>query len=140
MNTAARIAQEVERLHRLQEMPDSDNKRINMAQAKRIIAHLENNHLPGGSGFDRGCTVTSYDARAERLVIAAPFHHMDEHGSYDGWEDYVVTVRPSFGSDGIRIDVKGGRKDQREYIGDAVGYALAAHVDEAMPLDVLMGK
>ena len=140
MNVATRIAQERDRLKRLWDMPDSDNRKTNVAQAKRILAHLEKTYLPTGSGFDRGCSVTKYDRKAERITIEAPFHHMDEHGSYDGWEVYTVTVTPSFHGDGLNVKVKGGRDgDSRDYVADQIGYHLAQHAEEAIPLEVVMG-
>ena len=57
--------------------------------------------LPSGSGWDNGTTLDRERSTPEKLVFVGAFHHMDEHGFYDGWTDHTVTVRPSLanGSD-----------------------------------------
>lgn len=51
--------------------------------------------LPHGSGFDAGTTFDFDRSKPERLVFRTAFHHMDEHGHYDGWTEHDVIVTPS---------------------------------------------
>lgn len=85
-------------------------------------------HAPSGSGFDRGTTLNT-DASAiggrkpQRLVFDTAFHHMTEHGMYDGWTEHQVWVYPWF--DGFDIRITGrNRNDIKDYIGD-VFHALS---------------
>lgn len=72
--------------------------------------------LPSGSGFDAG-TKIEY-AGADKIVLQTSFHHIDEHGSYDGWTEHTVTVTPNLAY-GFGIRVSGHNKnDVKEYIAD----------------------
>lgn len=52
--------------------------------------------LPSGSGFDCGSKLDLDASRPDCLRFTTEFHHMDEHGFYDGWTSHTVIVRPSF--------------------------------------------
>lgn len=82
----------------------SGNHEWHAKHSERIM-RLALEHLPSGSGIDSGCVVMSDESSPDRLVIHVPFHCMDENGSYDGWRDYRVVVRPAF--DGISVNVTG---------------------------------
>lgn len=75
------------------------------ARHSEAIMTLAREQLPHGSGIDSGCVVMTEESRPDKLVIHVPFHCMDEHGCYDGWRDYRVTVRPTF--DSISVIVTG---------------------------------
>jgi hypothetical protein len=119
------IATQVERLHRIEGHTAHPNYAANKQDARRRIAHYEREHMPHGSGYDNGCEVDISRSTPSKIVIRCPFHHMDEHGYYDGWEHYVATVKPSFLGDGMDIHVTGGRKQHRDLIAEQVGYDLA---------------
>jgi len=51
--------------------------------------------LPSGSGFDSGTEIDLDRSTPERLVLTTSFHHMNEHGYYDGWTDHSIVVTPS---------------------------------------------
>ena len=86
--------------------------------------------LPHGSGFDRGCTVILEKSHADRIVINAPFHHMDSNGYYDGWGDYLVIVTPSLGFD-FSIRVAGrDRNGFKDYAADTFRLALEQSVNQ----------
>jgi hypothetical protein len=52
-------------------------------------------HLPSGSGYDSGTTFDDVTSKPEKLVFNTAFHHMDEHGGYDGWTHHTVILTPS---------------------------------------------
>lgn len=85
--------------------------------------------LPSGSGIDCGTKLES--ASATKIVLTAGFHHMDEHGYYDGWTEHRITIRPVFG--GIDITIGGrNRNDIKEYLHKVYHYALSAMVTETV--------
>lgn len=72
--------------------------------------------LPHGSGLDNGVTFDREASSQDRLVFHTSFHHMDEHGYYDGWTDHTIIATPSFIS-GFQIDIKGkNRNDIKDYL------------------------
>lgn len=80
------------------------------------------NQAPSGSGIDNGTKInwskSRFSSRDERIVLDCSFHHMDEHGYYDGWTYHEIWIRPSLIS-GICIDVKGINKNEiKDFLGD----------------------
>ena len=76
---------------------------------------LLHKHLPHGSGFDSGCTLSEHST-SEKLIFTADFHHMDSNGYYCGWTHHKVVVTPSLCWD-INIKVTGrDRNDIKNYI------------------------
>lgn len=76
------------------------------------------NGAPSGSGFDDGTRLDLECSNARRLVFVTAFHHMGEHGSYDGWTEHTVTVRPSLAL-GFELTISGRDRDGiKEYIAD----------------------
>lgn len=74
--------------------------------------------LPNGSGFDAGCKILFPESTPQKIVIQADFHHMDEHGFYDGWTEHKVIVTPCL-QWGFKIRVTGrNRNGIKEYISD----------------------
>ena len=93
------------------------------------VRSLAREHLPHGSGFDSGCQVDLDASTSDKLVIRTSYHHMDENGSYDGWTEHVVTVRPSLAF-GTRMTVSGrNRNDIKDYILETFHEALHAEID-----------
>lgn len=93
------------------------------------IASAVREHMPSGSGFDNGTTLDVDASSGEKLVFQTAFHHMDEGGSYDGWTEHRVTVRPSL-IHGFTLSISGrNRHDIKEYIADTFGAALGAEFD-----------
>ena len=73
---------------------------------------------PSGSGIDNGITLDLSRSTEERLVLCTSFHHMNEHGMYDGWTEHEVIVKGSLWSD---IDVRVTGKDRngiKDYLSD----------------------
>lgn len=81
------------------------------------LTNIERNVLPHGSGFDSGCRILN-TSRRNRIEISCDFHHMDEHGYYDGWSEHVVIVQPCL-QYGFTLKVTGRNRDGiKEYIAD----------------------
>ncbi len=71
---------------------------------------------PSGSGWDSGTTFDQDASTPEKLVFFGGFHHIDEHGGYDGWTQHRVTVRPSLAFT-IDLKVSGrNRNDIKDYL------------------------
>lgn len=82
--------------------------------------------LPSGSGFDAGSSLLFAESTSERLVFATSFHHMNEHGSYDGWSNHKVVVTPSL-AHGFNLRVTGrDRNDIKDYIAEVFQHVLSA--------------
>ena len=104
--------------------PDWMNKHRDRAEA------LVKEYLPSGSGFDSGTQIDVDGSNGESLRFTTAFHHMDEHGGYDGWTTHAVIVKPSlqFGFD-LRITGK-DRNDIKDYIAETFRHALGQEIDE----------
>jgi hypothetical protein len=95
------------------------------------MADIIHEHVPSGSGFDSG-TGLNPDAtsiggnKPQRLVFNTSFHHMSEHGFYDGWTHHQVWVYPWF--DGFSVRVTGrGRNSIKDLIADT--FSLLGNVE-----------
>jgi hypothetical protein len=89
--------------------------------------------LPHGSGID-GDTKIDWDrSMGDNIVINASYHHMDDSGTYDGWTDFSVVVKPSL-QYGLDVTVRGKfpRKyaDTRDYLIETFQCALSARVTQ----------
>lgn len=103
------------------------------AQWSEYMARITKQHAPSGSGFDCGTTFCYSDSTADKLVFSTSFHHMDEHGAYDGWTEHSVIVTPSFS--GIHVRVTGrDRNEIKDYIANAF-YSLAEATPEKIVID-----
>ena len=80
------------------------------------IKHLCEYYMPHGSGFDNGVSLVSLTP--DKVVFEAPYHHMNEHGMYDGWVTYIVTARSTFTGPDVTVRVKGYDATARKYADD----------------------
>lgn len=80
------------------------------------IRRLMEYYLPNGSGFDNGVSLVSLTP--DKVVFFAPYHHMNEHGMYDGWVTYIVTVKSTFTGPDVTVSVKGYDNTARKYADD----------------------
>lgn len=81
--------------------------------------------LPSGSGIDNGTTVI--ECTPTKVVMECGFHHMDEHGYYNGWTHHRITVTPTFA--GIVVKVSGrDRNGIKEYLADTYATCLESEV------------
>ena len=94
------------------------------------IERLVEEHLPSGSGFDSGTHLCLDHSQAEKLIFTTSFHHMNEHGFYDGWTEHEVIVGPSL-PHGFCLEIRGeDRDDIHNYIGDVFHEALTKEIDD----------
>lgn len=94
------------------------------------IEKLVDRYLPSGSGFDSGVKLTE-DAKPDRLVFQADYHHMDDNGMYDGWGYYQVIVTPSL-AHGFNVRVTGrNRNDIKDYIAEVFQHGLSTVAEVA---------
>ena len=75
--------------------------------------------LPSGSGIDNRTTiileVTPPTGPSKKFQLRTAFHHMDEHGGYDGWSHHIVTVSPDW--KGIDMKISGpSRNGIKDYL------------------------
>lgn len=90
---------------------------------------LVREHMPSGSGIDSGTTILIDRTGATRITLACQFHHMNEHGVYDGWTAHQITARPEF-IGGLRIQVSGqDRNGIKDYLADVYHHALTHTID-----------
>ena len=91
--------------------------------AESKLSYLAKNYLPSGSGVDGGCEIHP-QSHANNIGIVFSFHHMDEHGGYDGWTAHKAIVTPDFS--GIDVRITGpNRNGIKEYLGDLFHHALS---------------
>src|SRR5690554_240724 len=83
-----------------------------------VLEAFVRNSAPSGSGFDGGTRIDLERSNARRLEFKTAFHHVDEHGSYDGWTEHTVTVRANLAL-GFELTVSGRNRDLiKDYIAD----------------------
>lgn len=95
------------------------------------IQALCKEHMPHGSGLDLGAFTPMLvgESHAEELVFRADFHHMNEHGFYDGWTEHKVKVRSSLAF-GFVLQVTGrDRNGIKDYIEEIFHEALNKEVE-----------
>ncbi len=88
--------------------------------------------LPSGSGFDNGVQFDIVLSRKNRLVFHASYHHMNQHGYYNGWLDYDIFITPDL-ADGFSIRTTGVDSETKGYVGDQMYYALAERYENDDP-------
>lgn len=122
--TLARLLQAIEYCQRT----GNDYGRIHTDNLETIVRDF----LPSGSGWDNGTTLDRERSTPEKLVFVGAFHHMDEHGSYDGWTDHTVTVRPSLVF-GPTVTVSGrNRNGIKDYLAEMFQYAVTREIIHAV--------
>jgi hypothetical protein len=96
---------------------------------REVIERICKLYLPHGSWFDCGTTIDLDGSSPECLVLCTNFHHMDEHGGYDGWTDHAIKVKPSLAF-GFDLEIEGEDRDGiHDYIADVFRHALSEFVD-----------
>jgi len=96
--------------------------------------HAENldtivrNFLPSGSGWDNGTTLDRERSTPEKLVFVGAFHHMNEHGYYNGWTEHTIDVTASLAF-GLNLRVTGrNRNDIKDYLAEMFQYAITREI------------
>lgn len=95
---------------------------------KQAILNLVKEHLPSGSGFDCGTRIELDECTDSKLVFVTSYHHMDEHGGYDGWTEHKVIITPAFHDFDMKIT--GPNRNQiKEVIGDYFSADLSKEIE-----------
>jgi len=92
------------------------------------LNELAREFLPSGSGFDMGSKINLVQSTGEKLVFFTKFHHMNEHGYYDGWSSHTITVTASL-IHGLNIEIESeyaDKKHEEEY-----GWDNGDHIAES---------
>ena len=101
---------------------ESSNTHWQDRHTKRLRKYGE--ALPHGSGFDAGSHIDLEASSDTKIVIRTQFHHMDDHGGYDGWTAHTVTVKPNL-AHGFLLTISGRNRNQiKDYISDIFGQVL----------------
>lgn len=99
------------------------------ARHESTIEDLTRAFMPSGSGIDSGVKFDFDKSNGEKLVFYFGYHHMNEHGYYDGWTDHTLTVTPSL-VHGIELKISGrNRNDIKEYLHQTFHSALTDLID-----------
>lgn len=94
------------------------------------LSAIERELLPSGSGFDAGTAIDRDASNGGRVVLHTSFHHMDEHGSYCGWTEHKITIKPDLAL-GFTISVSGkDRNGIKDYIADTFNMCLSAEMPD----------
>lgn len=89
---------------------------------------LVKQHMPSGSGIDSGTQLDWSKSTGNRLTFTLGFHHMHEHGFYDGWTYHNCIVTPSL-ADAFTLRITGRDRNQvKDYLYDVYDQALRALV------------
>jgi hypothetical protein len=73
--------------------------------------------LPSVSGIDSGMKFDRENSTETKLIFTFSFRHMDEHGSYDGWTDHQLIIKPIFNHNGMELRITGkDRNDTKDYL------------------------
>jgi hypothetical protein len=81
-------------------------------------------YMPRGGGWDSGTKFDLATSSPDKLVFRGSYHHMNDAGSYDGWTDHDVIVRPSL-ANGFRLNITGrDRNGIKEYLYEIFDVAL----------------
>jgi hypothetical protein len=92
------------------------------------LEHLAKCYLPSGGGFDNGSKLDLSESTPERIVLSAPYHHMNDGGMYDGWSEHTVIVTPSLAS-GFNLRITGrDRNAIKAYIAECFYDALTVRL------------
>lgn len=98
-------------------------------------------YLPSGSGFDAGTSLveeacfTGNKGFPSRLVFSTSFHHLNEHGSYDGWSEHKVIVTPDWEGFDLRVTDR-DRNQIKGVIAETFHQVLSSPITyETMPED-----
>ena len=111
----------------------SGNREWEQRWSERLDAYDE--CLPSGAGFDSGSKIRreEWAFNNAEVLINTSYHHMDEHGGYDGWTHHVVTIRANL-AHGFDVDIDGDdRNDIKDYMAEVFDQVLSDPAPEVEP-------
>ena len=101
--------------------PENDIQQQTYDRCEAIIKQFEDG-LPIGSGI---VATEVISVTNKKIVISFDYHHMDEHGYYDGWTHHEARITATFGGYTMYIS---GRN--RNYIKDYLHELFSYHINE----------
>lgn len=90
---------------------------------------LVKDYMPSGSGIDMGVEL-DITSQSQRIVLTTQFHHMTEHGMYDGWTEHSIIVTPRFSDIGIQVTGR-NRNQIKEYLHEVFHQSLMTTIPQA---------
>lgn len=117
-----KVYQKLGQLSKVWKIKDENARRDRLDDLDKLI----HEKFPSGSGFNSGTKLVTI--LSNKVVLQADFHHMDEHGGYDGWSHHQVIVTPDL-EHGFDIRITGRDKNGiKEYIGETFHQVLNEEV------------
>ena len=98
---------------------------------EEALEDIQNRHLPSGSGIDCGCSINLITSTDKKVVIDFSYHHLDEHGGYNGWTLHKAVVTPTFSGIDIRFTGK-DKNGVKDYLQDLFQEVLGREVLETV--------
>lgn len=119
------LASQIGRVHNLRNNHNSQSITVH-----NDVNEFVKNKFPHGSGFDAGTYLDWDKSTSDKIVFACDFHHMDEHGYYDGWSKHTVTVTPSL-QFGFNLKIGGrNRNDIKNYMAELFDHILNSEIPD----------
>jgi hypothetical protein len=95
-----------------------------LARHTAEIDDLVREYLPSGSGLDNATMIDLDTSTANRIVLLADYHHMNDAGMYSGWTSHCIIVQPAFVHD-VTVTVTGpNRNGVKDHIHELYAHAL----------------
>ena len=91
--------------------PENNIQELTYEIYEKIVNEFESK-LPKGSGI---CGTKIIKATNKIIEIKTSYHHMDEHGFYDGWTEHKIKIVPTFSGEYINISGR-NRNDIKDYL------------------------
>lgn len=80
--------------------------------------------MPSGSGIDNGTSFDFDKSKLNKLIFTFDYHHMNEHGYYDGWTSHKAYVTPDLNSETL-IKISGRDRNMiKDYLWEVYNHAL----------------
>lgn len=106
----------------------NDKTREMLEHVETTLERVVNAYLPNGSGFNAGTELLEDECKDDKLVFMVGYHHMNEHGYYDGWTHHKIVVTPSF--TGFNVTVGGRDKNEiKDFIAETFYDCLTTHIE-----------
>lgn len=118
-----------QRLAQIENLENSNMAVVTPEEVREQVDAKVKELMPSGSGFDKGTELDWERSTKQRLVFNTAFHHMDEHGGYDGWTHHDIWVNPDLCFD-FTLRITGVDRNQiKDLIHENFNHALLTDVD-----------
>lgn len=126
------IAQELGRYARVkaaEKTPGGHQFQVKSDDIDKELCEWVRKNMPRGSGIDCGTELDMDRSNPNKLVFIVSYHHMDEHGGYDGWTEHKIIVVPDLAFQ-FNLGITGrNRNDIKDYLHSV--YAAALNEEKA---------